>query len=82
MILLIDMLIDNRDGCSQHKLDVSKTRQKFHVKLKPNVDVIKRRPSRVPMHLKKKLEKLVTLFSYSGYYSRNGRPWRNGIALC
>ena len=37
MILLIDMLVDARDVYSQHKFDVGKTRQKFHVTLKPNV---------------------------------------------
>ena len=38
MKLLIDLLVDARDVSSQHKFDVSKFRQKFHVTLKPNVD--------------------------------------------
>ena len=37
MILLIDMLVDARDVYSQHKFDVGKTCQKFHVTLKPKV---------------------------------------------
>ena len=37
--LLIDLLIDSRDVYSQHKFDVGKTRQKFHVTLKPNVEL-------------------------------------------
>ena len=60
MTLLIDMLIDSRDVYSQRKFDVGKTRQKFHVKLKPNVDLKRQRPSKVPLHSKEKLEKLRT----------------------
>ena len=54
------MLIDSRDAYSQHKFDVGKTRQKFHVTLKPNVELKKPRHSEVPLHLKEKLEKLLT----------------------
>ena len=56
MIPLIDMLVDARDVYSQHKFDVGKTRQNFHVTLKPNVELKRQRPSKVPLHLKKKLE--------------------------
>ena len=58
--LLIDMLIDSRDVYSQHKFYVGKTRQKFHVTLKPNVELKRQRPSKVPLHLKEKLEKHLT----------------------
>ena len=51
MTLLIGMLIDSRDVYSQHKYDVGKTRQKFHVTLKPNVELKRQRPSKVPLHL-------------------------------
>ena len=60
MTLLIDILIDSRDVYSQHKFDVGKNRQKFHVMLKPNVELKRQRPSKVPLHLKEKLEKLLT----------------------
>ena len=60
MTLLIYMLIDSREVDSQHKVDVGKTRQKFQVKLKPNVELKRQRPSKVPLHLKDKLEKLLT----------------------
>ena len=60
MILLIDMLIDSKDVYSLHKLDVGKTRQKFHVTLKPNVELNRQRASKVPLHLKNELEKLLT----------------------
>ena len=60
MIILIDKLVDSRDVYSQHKLDVGKGRQNFHVALKPIVELERQRPSKVPLHLKKKLEKLLT----------------------
>ena len=60
MTLLIDMLIDSRDVYSQHNFYVGKTRQKFHVTLKPNVEMKRQRPNKVPLHLKEKMEKLLT----------------------
>ena len=60
MTPLIDMLIDSKDVYSLHKFDIGKTRQKFHVTLKPNVQLKLRRASKVPLHLKDKLEKLLT----------------------
>ena len=60
MTFLIDMLIDFRDVYSQHKFDVGRTRQKFHVTLKLNVELKTQRPSKVPLHLKEKLKKLLT----------------------
>ena len=59
-ILLIDILVDARDVFSQHKFGVGKTRQIFHVTLKSNVELKRQRPSKVPLHLKGKLEKLLT----------------------
>ena len=60
MTFLIDMLVDSRDVYSQHKFDVHKTRQKFHVTVKPNVELKRQRPSKVPQQLKERLEKLLT----------------------
>ena len=60
MTLLMDMLIDSRDVYSQHKFDVGKTRQKFLLTLKPNVELKRQRPSKVPLLLNEKLEKLLT----------------------
>ena len=54
------MLRDARDVYSQQKFDVGKTREKFQVTLKPSVERKQQRPSRVPLHPKKKLEKLLT----------------------
>ena len=39
---------------------MGKTRQKFHVTLKPNVQLKRQRPTKVRLHLKKKLVKLLT----------------------
>ena len=60
MALLIDMLIDSKDVYSLHKLDIGKARQKIHVTLKPNVELKRQRASKVPLHLKDKLQKLLT----------------------
>ena len=54
------MLIDSRDVYSQHKFDAGKSCQNFHVTLKPNVELKRQRPSKVPLHLKEKFEKLLT----------------------
>ena len=60
MPLLIDMLIDSKYVYFLHKFDVGKTQQKFHVTLKPNVKLKRQRAGKVPLHLKDKLEKLLT----------------------
>ena len=48
VILLIDMLADARDVYSQNKFDVGKTHQKFHVTLKPNLELKRQRPNKFP----------------------------------
>ena len=60
MALLIDLLIDSKHVYYLHKIGVGKTRQKFHVTLKPNVELKRQRASNVPVHLKDKPEKLLT----------------------
>ena len=60
--LLIDRLVDFRDVHSQHKFDVGKMRQKFHVTLKPKEKLKRQRHSKVHLHLKEKLEKPLTQF--------------------
>ena len=59
MILLIDLLVDARVVYSQHLFHVGKTSQKFHVTLNPNTELKRQRSSKVPLHLKQKLEKLL-----------------------
>ena len=77
MVLLIDMIVDARDVYSQHKFDVGKTRQNFHVTLKPNVDLKRQQPSKVLLHLKEKLEKLLTQLKDADGWRR-----RDGITIC
>ena len=60
MTLLFDMLIDPRDVYSCHKFVVGKTPQKFQVSLKTIVEMKRQRASKVPLHLKDKLRKLLT----------------------
>ena len=60
MIPGIDLLNDAQDVKSQQNLDVDKTRQKFHVTLKFIVELKRQQPSKVPLHLQEKLEKLLT----------------------
>ena len=54
------MLIDSKDVYSLHNFDVAKSRQKIHVTIKQNVDLKRQRASKVPLHLKDKLEKLLS----------------------
>ena len=72
MILLIDTLVDARYVFSQHIFDVGKTRQKFHVTLKPNVELKRQRPSKVPLHLKEKLQKLLAQLKDAGIIRKMG----------
>ena len=60
MTLLINIIIDSRDVYSQHNFDDGKTRPKFHVTLKPNVELKKQRSTKLEQHLKRKLEKPLT----------------------
>ena len=53
------MIINSRDVYSQHKFDIGHTKQKFLVTLKPNSELRKQRPSKCPLLLKDKLEKLL-----------------------
>ena len=72
LVMLIDMIIDSRDVYSQHKFDIGKTKQKFHVTLKPNSELRKQRPSKVPLHLKDKLEKLLGQLQETGIIREMG----------
>ena len=71
-VMLIDMIIDSRDVYSQHKFDIGQTKQKFHVTLKPNSELRKQRPSKVPLHLKDKLEKLLGQLQETGIIREMG----------
>ena len=72
LVTLIDMIIDSRDICSQHKFDIGRTKQKVYVTLKPNSELRKQRPSKCPLHLKDKLEKLLGQLQDSGIIREMG----------
>ena len=78
MTLLIDMLLDYWDIYSRHKFDVGKTRQKFHVTLKPKAELKRQRPSKVPLHLKEKLEKLLTQLKDANIIQEMGGDYEMG----
>ena len=82
MILLVDMIVDTRDVYCQHKFDVGKTRQKFHVTLKPKVELKRQRPSKVPLHLKEKLENTTHTTKGRRYHSWDGWRRQDGILIC
>ena len=66
LVTLIDMIKDSRDVYTQHKFVIGQTKQKFHLTLKPNSELRKQRPSKCPLHLKHKLEKLLGQLQDSG----------------
>ena len=60
MILLVNLLNDARDVYSHYEFDVGKTRQNFHITLKPNIELKRQRPAKVSLQSKEKLEKRLT----------------------
>ena len=66
------MLIDARGVYSQHKFDVGRTRRKFHVTLKPKVELKRQCPNKVPLHMKDMLEKLLTQLKDAGIIREMG----------
>ena len=72
LVTLVDMIIDSRDVYLQHKFDIGQMKQKFHVTLKPNSKLRKQRPSKCPLHLKDKLEKLLGQLQDSGIIRETG----------
>ena len=54
------MMTEAKDVYSLQKMDVGKTRRKFHVTLEPNVELKRQRASKVPLHLKDKHAKVLT----------------------
>ena len=76
------MLVDARDVYSEHKFDAGKTRQKFHVTLKPKFKLKQQRPSKVPLHLKEKLEKLLTQLKAADIIREMGDDGEMGSLIC
>ena len=78
MILLVDRLLDARDVYFQHKFNVGKTRQNFHVTVKSNVELKQQRTSKVPLHLKEKMEKLLTQLKDADIFRELGDDYKMG----
>ena len=57
--VLLKVLLDDEDVYSHHKYDIGRTKQKFHIPVKKNCEFKKQRPSKVPLHLRDKLETLM-----------------------
>ena len=69
---LMNFLARDKDVYSQHKYDVGKIKQKFHVKLLPYSTLTKQSPSRVPLHHQEKLEILVDQLCKAGIFREMG----------
>ena len=55
---LIEIILQDNDVYSHHKYDIGKTKYNFHLPLKKDATFKKQRPSKIPIHLRDKLEKL------------------------
>ena len=53
------MLIEDQVVYSHHKYDIGKTKHKFHIPLKKDAIFKKQRSSKIPVHLRDKLDKLM-----------------------
>ena len=56
---LVEIILQNNDVYSHHKFDIVRTKYKFHLPLKKDATFKKQRPSKIPIHLRIKLEKLM-----------------------
>ena len=54
--MLLKILLDDEDVYFHHKCDIGHTKQKFHIPHKKDCEFKKQRPSKVPLHLRDKLE--------------------------
>ena len=53
------MLIEDQDGYSHHKDDIGKTKHKLHIPLKKDATFKKQQFSKIPVHLRDKLDELM-----------------------
>ena len=54
--VLLKVLLDDEDVYSHHKYDIGRTKQKFYIPLKKDCEFKKQCPSKIPLHLREKLE--------------------------
>ena len=60
MTLLIDLLVGSQDVCFSTNSMLGRADKKLHVTLKPSVELKPQRATKVLLHLKNELEKLLT----------------------
>ena len=56
---LIEIILQDNDVYSHHKYDIGRTKHKFHLPLKKDATFKEQRPSKIPIHLRDKLERLM-----------------------
>ena len=78
---LMKLLARDKEVYSQHKYNVGKIKQKFHVKLLPNSTLTKQRPSRVPLHHQEKLEILLNHLCKAGIIREMGDETEMGSSF-
>ena len=78
---LMKLLARDKDVYSQHKHDVGKIKQKFHVKLLPNSTLTKQGPSQVSLHHQEKLEILLDQLCKAGIIREMGDDTEMGSSF-
>ena len=66
LIELIEKIIEDNDVYSHLKYDIGRTKHKFHLPLKKDATFKKQRPSKITIHLRDKLEKLMDELNQAG----------------
>ncbi len=75
---LILEILKSRDVYSQHKYDVGTIKQKFHVKLQPNAELKRQRPSKVAIHYQERLQVLLKTMQEAGIIREMGSELEMG----
>ena len=58
-VTLCNLLLKYKTSYATHKNDVGKIATPFRIRLKPNAQLLTRRPSKVPIHSREKLNNLL-----------------------
>jgi hypothetical protein len=69
---LYEELLKNKECYSKDEFDLGTISQKFHVKLKQNAELRKQRPSKVPVHHREKMNRLLDKLEESGVIKKMG----------
>ena len=69
---LIEEILANKDCYAQHKYDLGLIKQKFNIKLKPNTEFRRQRPSKVPIQYWEKLQVVLKQLEKAGVIQQMG----------